>query len=52
MMLIMKNWLKFEMAGGNMKGAVFRAAARAALRSEGRLLVITEEIIIINVMCS
>ena len=29
---------KFEMAWGNMKGAVFRAAARAALRSEGRLL--------------
>ena len=26
-----------------MKGAVFRAAARAALRSEGRLLVTTEE---------
>ena len=27
---------KFEMSGGNMKGAVFRAAARAALRDEGR----------------
>lgn len=26
---------QFEMAGGNMKGAVFRAASRAALRSEG-----------------
>ena len=26
---------QFEMAGGNMKGAVFRAAARAALRDEG-----------------
>ena len=26
-----------------MKGAVFRAAARAALRSEGRLLVTTKE---------
>lgn len=26
---------RFEMTGGNMKGAVFRAAARAALRDEG-----------------
>ena len=34
---------KFEMARGNMKGAVFRAAARAALRSEGRLYVAIEE---------
>ncbi len=26
---------RFEMAGGNMKGVVFRAAASAALRDEG-----------------
>ena len=53
MMLIMKNWPSLRWPG--MKGAVFRAAARAALRSEGRLLVTIEEIImkiIIDVMCS
>lgn len=28
---------RFEMTGGNIKSAVFRAASRAALRGEGQL---------------